>query len=91
MSALARLRAVPMAYWFALAAAGCLVFVVVHDYCRDDEDRSWLDPHQPGVNLDPIRGAVLDVTARVTPPALRRAKPYPDSLHAWDGTWVGDC
>lgn len=85
----ARVRAVPAALWFGAALAVCLAALVWHRFCLDPEDRDWLDPGQPPLNLE------FDKTATV--PAelgrqFRAPRPYPwGSLMQHPGCWIGDC
>ena len=92
MSALTRLREVPTVAWVGAALAAGLAVLVVHRYATDPEDTSWLNPQQPGINLDLVKGAALQVGQDATPaPTCRPRAGYPGTLHGWDGTWIGDC
>lgn len=84
---------VPPHVWLAGAAAAGLAVLVVHHWHRTrDAGESWLDPQQPAVNLDLVRGAALRLVADAAPPPVPLApRAYPDSLSCWSGSWIGDC
>lgn len=84
-----RAAELPVVTWFALAVVLALAVLVWHRYCLDPEDRDWLDPGQPPINVDLDMKATV---AGVLPTQFRALKPYHhDSLSAHPGCWVGDC
>lgn len=84
-----RLRQIPVGAWFGLTVILCLMALVWHRFCLDPEDRSWLDPGQPPLNVDVDMRTTV---AAVLPPPFRAPKPYPyDTLAQHPGCWVGDC
>lgn len=89
---LARLRAVPWYGWLVVVAVAGLGVMIVHRHYQDDQDRNWLDPHQPPINLDLVVGTVRDAHAAVAAKPVRAPKLYPaPNLAAWCDSWIGDC
>jgi len=83
-----QVKRVPTVMWFAGAVLVALAVLVWHQYSLDDEDRDWLDPGQPPINVN------VDMSATVAGvlPKFRPMKPYHfDSLQGHPGCWVGDC
>lgn len=83
-----RAAQLPAVTWFAVAVVLALTALVWHRYCLDPEDRDWLDPGQPPVNVR------LDMQSSVAAvlPSFRAVKPYAhNSLSAHPDCWVGDC
>jgi hypothetical protein len=84
-----QVRRVPALAWILIALVAVIVVKTWHAYACDDQDRSWLDPQQPPVNVDIDMRATA---AAVLAPTFRAPKLYPwSSLSQHPGCWVGDC
>lgn len=84
-----RLAAVPPAAWFGITLLAALMVIVWHRYALDPEDRDWLDPGQPPLNVEVDMSATI---AGVTGRRWRAPKPYVwGTLTQHPNCWVGDC
>ncbi len=83
-----RIARVPALGWLLIAVAGAAVLMAWYVYACDDDDRDWLDPQQPPINID----VDMKATAAAVLPKFRAPKIYAyDSLTQHPGCWVGDC
>lgn len=92
MGALARLKAIPPWVWLLLVAVGGTVVMIWHRYYQDDQDRDWLDPQQPPVNVTIPVNAAASLGKGVGLRPYRAPKLYPaGNLTEHPQCWVGDC
>ena len=84
-----RIARVPAVGWLLVAIVAAVVLMTWYTFTCDDDDRDWLDPQQPPVNLNVDMKATA---AAVLAPVFRAPKIYQyDSLTQHPGCWVGDC
>lgn len=90
---LQRVKAIPAPAWIGIVLVFGVVAMVWHRFYQDDNDKSWLDPEQPPINLDFAVDATSKAVAQAAKlaPAIRLPKPYPGNLVGWDQSWLGDC